>query len=394
MEKQKIKVLLFTTSLDLGGITTFLINLIDYLVKNNFSVEIMYSSDKYNLLNKFSQNVKLTKYIPLNKYLFIFKVIIKGHLIDLLKIKFRNRFKISPIKSIQRIQMLNAMEYSAIKKEYDFAISSSEFFCNYFVARNICAKRKIAWYHPDLSKIKMDIQFETNVLKSFYKIVCVSKSGFDAFKLLFPEYTKKVMLIYNLIDIKNIYKLSKTKIYDVDKQFKGLNILTVSRIDLSSKRSDRIIKLAQVLIKNKIYFKWYIVGTGNDLFKLQSMITNNNLNNSIFLLGSKKNPYPYFKFANVFVLTSQYEGKPIVIDEALSLGLPVITTNYSEAKNQVPKSKGFIINNDDSKMESQFLYSINKILAKNYFYTRMDFKYNDLAKRNLVKLFSLAEQNK
>lgn len=61
--------------------------------------------------------------------------------------------------------------------------------------------------------------------------------------------------------------------------------------------------------------------------KLQNLIKNNNLTNHVFLLGHKQNPYPYFKYADMFVLSSRTEGFPNVVLEALHYGTPVIATN-------------------------------------------------------------------
>ncbi|MDB4308286.1 glycosyltransferase [Gammaproteobacteria bacterium] len=44
-------------------------------------------------------------------------------------------------------------------------------------------------------------------------------------------------------------------------------------------------------------------------------------------IGFKKNPYPYIKQAKELVLTSDFEGLPTMILEAISLDVPVVTTD-------------------------------------------------------------------
>ena len=60
---------------------------------------------------------------------------------------------------------------------------------------------------------------------------------------------------------------------------------------------------------------------------LQSEIDKLGLSQHIHLLGQKSNPYPYFKQANLFVMSSRKEGYPNVVLEALTLGTPVVATN-------------------------------------------------------------------
>lgn len=61
--------------------------------------------------------------------------------------------------------------------------------------------------------------------------------------------------------------------------------------------------------------------------KLQRQITNNNLTNNVFLLGHKQNPYPYYKHADLFVMSSRTEGFPNVVLENIHYGTPVVATN-------------------------------------------------------------------
>lgn len=79
-------------------------------------------------------------------------------------------------------------------------------------------------------------------------------------------------------------------------------------------------------------------------------------------MGASNNPYPYYKKADVFILTSQYEGKPIVVDEALSLKCPVIVTNYKSAREQVNENVGAVIDNQDDSISEQLFYLTNKAL--------------------------------
>ena len=86
---------------------------------------------------------------------------------------------------------------------------------------------------------------------------------------------------------------------------------------------------------------------------LNALIKEKSLVDKVILLGARSNPFPYIKKADYFVLTSQYEGKPIVVEEAKVLHTPIIVTNYSSAKNQVSEKMGVVVDNTDEKLIEQ-----------------------------------------
>ena len=67
-----------------------------------------------------------------------------------------------------------------------------------------------------------------------------------------------------------------------------------------------------------------------------------NLEGKITFLGAKKNPYPYFTKCDCVVLTSEYEGYPVVYVEAMTLNKPIITTNVSDSLKDVNGKFGLV----------------------------------------------------
>ncbi len=51
------------------------------------------------------------------------------------------------------------------------------------------------------------------------------------------------------------------------------------------------------------------------------------ISNRVFFIGFQRNPWPYLKHADLFVLPSRYEGLPNALLEALALGVSVVATN-------------------------------------------------------------------
>lgn len=72
-------------------------------------------------------------------------------------------------------------------------------------------------------------------------------------------------------------------------------------------------------------WKLIILGEGEDENSLSTLIVDLNLTNHVYLLGYKKNPYPYLKNAGALVLSSREEGFGLVLLEAMSLGCATIS---------------------------------------------------------------------
>ena len=114
-----------------------------------------------------------------------------------------------------------------------------------------------------------------------------------------------------------------------------MKLVTVCRLSIHTKGLDRTILATKRLKEQGYNFKWIIIDDGEDRELLEEMIEKESLKDRIFLIGQKKNPYPYMKQCDVFVMASRREGKPMAVTEAQILGLPIIVTNYSSAKEQV-----------------------------------------------------------
>ncbi len=68
---------------------------------------------------------------------------------------------------------------------------------------------------------------------------------------------------------------------------------------------------------------------------------------NIEFLGSKKNPYPYLKNSDAFIMSSEFEGYPVVFVESQILGKPIITTDVSDSKKDIDGKYGLVIEKSD-----------------------------------------------
>jgi len=89
------------------------------------------------------------------------------------------------------------------------------------------------------------------------------------------------------------------------------------------------------LIKKDIKFHLVILGKGVLKKKLLNFINSNDLKDNVSLIDYKKNPYPYIKKADLFLLSSKYEGLPNVLLEAILLKKFVISSNCPSGPKEI-----------------------------------------------------------
>lgn len=104
-------------------------------------------------------------------------------------------------------------------------------------------------------------------------------------------------------------------------------IVTIGRLD-KMKDQQTLIRAFAILIKTKDC-RLMLIGEGPEAHNLQQLINSLHLQDHVLLAGPLENPYPILKRAEIFVLSSKYEGFGNVLVEALALGKKIIASNCS-----------------------------------------------------------------
>ena len=97
------------------------------------------------------------------------------------------------------------------------------------------------------------------------------------------------------------------------------------------KRYDRAIEVAHLLKNNGYDVDFWILGTGELERELKEQIKKYGLEDYVHMKGFVKPPYAYVAQADIFLNTSESEGYPLTICEALCLGVPTVATSITGA---------------------------------------------------------------
>ena len=331
----KKKILIAAYNLDIGGIEISLINLLKNINYEKYDITLVLEKKKGVFLDEVPKQIKIKEYkVSQNKILFIRKFINFCKQLNW-KFHYKNYYDC-------------AISYATYSKPCSFLARMSSKNSILFVHSNYCQVYR--------DKILVKNFFDGIMLNKFKSIIFVSneskKDLCDIYKI-----ANKSFVINNLIDYNKIIKLSKVNI-NLDLRY-SKNFVFVGRLDESSKKVSRIIEVAKKCKDKKMDVGFWIVGDGPDLELYRNMKDKYKLGNVIFY-GKQKNPYPYIKNADYLILTSSYEGFPVVYNEAIILGKPILTTiDVSDDFISIPNRFGIIAKHNVDDIFGKVVYLLN-----------------------------------
>jgi glycosyltransferase involved in cell wall biosynthesis len=164
-------------------------------------------------------------------------------------------------------------------------------------------------------------------------IICQSDFMRDDIERNLQISAKKLHRIYNPVDFEQISKLSD----EPTEEFFNPNLvrlLTVGRLAFE-KAYDILLKAFAVVRTTNPTATLTFLGEGEERQSLESLARDLKLNGSVYFAGFQSNPYSYMKQADIFILSSRYEGFSNVIVESLACGTPVVATDCPSAVREV-----------------------------------------------------------
>lgn len=212
------------------------------------------------------------------------------------------------------------------------------------------------------------------------KIIGVSENMLE---ILAPLYTReKINIIHNGINYHDAIKSASEPVSFLHNT-NSINIALVGRF-VSVKRIDLFIDIAKKLCdKHPRHYQFYIFGDGPLFKQYQSRIAVYNLNSNVHLMGFTSNVLKYLKQIDLLLITSDHEGLPMNLLEAITLKVPIISHSVGAIPNVLDNGRcGTLIKSQDT---SEY---INEII--NYSKNKNTFKLKaDLAFKRLTQHYEV-----
>ncbi|QBA63890.1 glycosyltransferase [Muriicola soli] len=166
--------------------------------------------------------------------------------------------------------------------------------------------------------------------RSFHKVVCISKTIKEDLLTKCGYRFNNLKVIYNPHDIGKIIKNSNEKITEIQEKkiFSSDCIVFIGRLS-KEKAPWHLINAFNFVHKKRKDINLVFIGDGDPVISnyIDNLVHEFGLNNNVFFLGRRSNPYKYIKASRVLALSSHYEGTPNVIIEAIAVGTPVVSSH-------------------------------------------------------------------
>ena len=359
------KLLFSAVDMNVGGIETSLLHLLNTLVEHNYSITLVLENKQGTFLKDLDSRIEVIEYKPSN-----FKIVVIRKIINLIKrVKF-------------------AVHY---KNKFDFSVSYATYSQMASYTARTASTNNALWVHSDYMEIyhkdmeKVRNFFDHLKCEEFKNIVFVSRTSKESFFRVYPDLEDRLILIGNLINYSKIQALSNIEI-DLEKS-NCYTFLTLGRHDELEKKLSRVILVSEKLKTEGLLFKVWFVGSGRDTNMYEELIKEKGLQEYIKLWGMQKNPYPYLKKADCLLLTSDYEGYPVVFQEAFVLNKPIITTDVSDARFDVENKYGKVV-----KKQIDEIYKAMKEFIEHGYEITTSFKADEYNQEVLEKIEKIIQE--
>lgn len=229
---------------------------------------------------------------------------------------------------------------------------------------NLKEKKVVGWSRAGEGGILKNKKKHLNMGK-YNSIISVNDLMRKGYEKNYSHLSIKMKTIENFIDEENILKLSKENIPEDNL---GDYILSVGSLTENKNFRALIKGYKKFLDRSESTLNLVIIGEGKERENLERNIKKLNLEERIFLLGSKANPYPYIKNCEYYVQSSKAESFSLVLAEAMVFGKVVISKENIGAKRVLKNGKnGFLIKSVERDLEKILLKLIRDKSFKNIY---------------------------
>lgn len=321
MVNRKIKMCFVFDSINYGGAFKLSLNLIKLLLNDGFDISIVSLNNKRETINHYND------IIPEN---------IKVYIVNINEISFYNR-----IKRLKKIFSKFDIIHSCLENANFYTGIVSLFLRNKIFVSSVHGRdgvfiedRKLQeiFRRKEYRKYVFYVKYLQSYLFKNFKLIFSSSIDSKIFleksRRIRPSKIKMIYFGYLYSELDNL--CNNTEIEKVKSQF-NLNdsdfvIGYVGRVTYGKGLEQALIEIIK-LIKENNKIKFIMVGSGELSAELRKIIDDNSVSENIFITGYVDNIVPFYKILNLFLLPSMSEGIPMVVEEAMYLNIPVLTSD-------------------------------------------------------------------
>ena len=312
------KILFINGHLNTGGVERSLVDVLKHIDYTKYAVDLLLLEDIGDYASELPPEVKVL-FRDIHHTYGSFASSIRRCIVarDWMCLRLRTLFL---LRKIWRSRALKSAATLLLgEHHYDCVIGFRPGICADLAGYSVKAKRRITWWHH--GEFNVDCAAYGDMCSKMNAVAVVSQSCKAMLQEKLPEIESKLVCIPNMLDAVAIGQKAGNSPYTGDM----LHIVSVGRL-APEKHFENIIPVAKALRDMSTDFVWHIVGDGSEQARLESLIVENDLKDHVILEGSKTNPYPYMKYADLFVHPSYVESQGMTVLEAMALGVPCVVT--------------------------------------------------------------------
>ena len=372
----KKRVLFLIESLSGGGAEKVLSVIIKHFDYSKYDVIVCPVVD----VGVYTEVVKeyATHYVPLMSF--------KGNIISRIwnRIKYKLIYSVLPLNWVYKLFVPHGNEIE---------IAFCEGFATKLLAHSKTSSKKIAWVHTDLENnpwtteigVYKNVEEERKTYSVFDTVVCVSKMVLQSFCKLYG-LNEKAITIYNPIDVDDIRQKAGKK---GNRKDNVVHIISVGRL-VPQKGYDRLLRVIKRLHEEGNPVQLVILGDGTERNSLENYIVRYEMETYASIPGFSNNPYEQICQSDLFICSSRAEGFSLVIAEAMTLGVPVVSTCCMGPNELLQDGKcGMIVENSEEGLYTGLKYALNNMSKMNDYVEVAQVRIKKYSLQAIIKLIEL-----
>ncbi|WGE33532.1 CDP-glycerol glycerophosphotransferase family protein [Actinobacillus genomosp. 1] len=395
--QEKKSILIFGGEFLPNGITTSIINLLNNIDYEKYTVSLLIDpnaiSKEEKRLAQFARVSPKVNIIPrvgrMNRSIEDDWVEAKANQYKFVPKNFRAYFERAYNKEFRRIvgySKFDALvEFTGYSRFWAYLLGSAKI-------KNVV--RTIYQHNDKYGEWTLRFPYLENTFSIYYMydhLMSVSKPTMDLnIKNLCERFSldiNKFDYCDNVQDPESTIIKSKEELSTEDEKYfencKGKIFINLARLS-PEKDQAKLIRSFRILVNKYPNSRLLILGDGPLYNDLSNLIKELNLESNVFLVGIRFNPFPFLKRADCFVLSSNHEGQPMTLFEAMILEKPIIATDIVGSRSALEGRPGHLVPNSEEGLYqglsdfiegklhfSRFDYNSYQNSALNMFYSKI-----------------------